>query len=115
MADYTQYLDIAREVEVPKDGIISRALHNDDVVRIVLFGFDKGQELSEHTASMPAIMHILEGTGQLNVGGDKMDAKPGTWVWMPANMPHTVVATSPLVMLLTMLKSGKQSQMGGGG
>jgi len=31
------------------DGILSRTLHNDDAVKVVLFAFSTGQELSEHT------------------------------------------------------------------
>jgi hypothetical protein len=34
-------------------------LHNDERVKAVLFGFAQGEELSEHTASMPAVLHLL--------------------------------------------------------
>jgi len=28
---------------------------------VVVFGFAQGEELSEHTASMPAVLHFLQG------------------------------------------------------
>lgn len=99
--------DIAAQVEVPQDGIISRALHNDDHTRIVLFGFDTGQELSEHTASMPAMVHILRGEGTLILGTESHEVAPGSWAHMPANLPHSIIARTPLVMLLTMNKAAK--------
>jgi quercetin dioxygenase-like cupin family protein len=34
-------------------------LYNDDRLKAVAFGFAQGEELSEHTASMPAILHFL--------------------------------------------------------
>ena len=40
--------------EPPEDGILSRTLFNDDRVKAVVFGFGKGEELSEHTASTAA-------------------------------------------------------------
>ena len=60
---YTYITDLAKQVDIPVDGILSRTLHEDEQVKVVLFGFGVGQELSEHTASMPAILHIVQGEG----------------------------------------------------
>lgn len=105
--DFKYIPKLLSEIEVPKDGIISRALYADDDTRAILFGFDAGQELSEHTASMPAIIHILEGEATLTFGGESHEASAGAWTYMSANLPHSVQAKTPVVMLLTMLKSAK--------
>jgi len=56
MADrYTYIPDLASQ-EIPADGILSRTVYQDDHVKAVVFAFAAGQELSEHTASMPAIL-----------------------------------------------------------
>ena len=91
-------------IEVPQDGTLSRTVYADERVKAVLFGFDTGQELSEHTASMPAIIHIVKGDARLTLGGDEHEAHAGTWVHMPAGLAHSVYATTPLIMLLLMLK-----------
>ena len=52
----TVIADLAAELEIPQDGTLSRVLYKDDNIRLVLFGFDTDQELTEHTASMPAIL-----------------------------------------------------------
>jgi len=102
--DYRYIANIAAEVTVPPDGILSRTLHNDDRLRVVLFAFSKGQQLTEHTASVPAVLHVLEGEAVLKLGPDTVEARPGTWVHMPANLPHGIDARTSLILLLSMLK-----------
>ena len=102
---YTLLSQLATAVELPTDGTLSRTLLNDDHVKVVLFAFSAGQELSEHTATMPAIMHFLEGEAHVTLGPDKIDAGPGTWVQMPALLPHSIATKTPVKMLLTLLKS----------
>jgi quercetin dioxygenase-like cupin family protein len=104
--NYRYRPNLIAEVTVPDDGILSRPLHNDEQVRVVLFGFSQGQELSEHTASMPAILHVLQGEARIGLGGDTYDATAGSWAYMPPNLPHSVVAKTPLILLLTLIKNG---------
>lgn len=101
---FTYFNDLATEVSPPDDGTLSRTLHNDDKTKVVLFGFAAGEELSEHTASMPAIIQIIKGEASLTIGGEAVSGKPGAWIHMPAKMPHSVKAQTPVVMLLTLLK-----------
>jgi quercetin dioxygenase-like cupin family protein len=88
----------------PDKGILSRTLDNDDRLKVVLFGFAGGEELSEHTASMPAVLHLLQGEADLTLGDDRHEAKSGTWVHMPAGLKHGIQAKTPVVMLLLLLK-----------
>lgn len=96
--------DLDAEASIPNQGITSRTLHKDDTVKVVLFGFDTGQELSEHTASVPATIHILSGDATVNIGGKVAEAGPGFWAWMPPNMRHSILAKKPTVMLLYMIQ-----------
>ena len=100
---YTCFSDLTLEAQVPSGGILSRTLHSEGGSKVVIFAFDSGQELSEHTAARPAIVHILSGQGRLRLGEDEKAASAGTWVYMPAGLVHAVRAESPLVMLLTLL------------
>lgn len=96
--------DIPAEVEIPANGALSRVMHSDDQVRVVAFAFDEGQELTEHTATVPAIVQVIRGRMRLTLGAEVTDAGPGAWAHMPANLPHSIFALEPSVMLLTMLK-----------
>jgi quercetin dioxygenase-like cupin family protein len=99
--------DLAETVTIPERGIVSHTVHSDAHVKIVMFGFDVGQELSEHNASMPAIIHILKGDAQITLGTESVKAGAGTWIHMPAGLPHSMQAETPLLMLLTLVKGGK--------
>jgi quercetin dioxygenase-like cupin family protein len=79
-------------------------LFNDDRLKAVLFGFAQGEELSEHTASMPAALHFLQGEAKLTLGDDTQEARPGTWVHMPKGLRHGIQAQTPVVMLLLLVK-----------
>jgi quercetin dioxygenase-like cupin family protein len=102
---YTLVPDLARQAEIPVDGTLSRTLLLDERLKVVLFSFSAGQELSEHTASMPAIMHFLAGDADVTLGGDAVAASAGTWIHMPAQLPHSIRTKTPVVMLLTLLKN----------
>jgi quercetin dioxygenase-like cupin family protein len=107
MNPYVYFPNLLESVpEIPPDSIVSRTLHADDEVKAVLFGFAQGQELSEHTASMPATLLILQGEAALTLGSDRLEAQPGTWVHMPPNMAHSLLAKTPVVMLLLLFRAG---------
>ena len=104
------YLDLSAQLpDIPTDSILSRTIYGDEQVKAVLFNFAAGQELSEHTAAVPAIIHILQGEAQLTLGDDTMEAGAGTWARMAAGLPHSLLARTPVTMLLLMLKTPKGS------
>jgi quercetin dioxygenase-like cupin family protein len=45
----------------------------------------------------------LRGEAELTLGGQPQAAGPGTWVRLPARMPHALVARTEVVMLLLLL------------
>lgn len=90
--------------EIQPDSILSRTIFSNDRLKVIMFGFAEGQELSEHTSSKQAILHFLEGEARLVLGKDEYDAGPGTWIRMDPNLPHSVFARSRVTMLLIMLE-----------
>lgn len=89
--------------DIPADSIVSRTFFTADGLKAILFGFAPGQELSEHTAAVPAVLHFLRGRARLTLGGKTGSASPGTWAYLPARLPHSVLAEEEIEMLLLML------------
>ncbi len=87
----------------PPESILSRTIYQDDKIKTILFGFHPGQELSEHTAAVPALLHFIQGEAQLILGEDKKTAQAGTWVRIPPRLPHSVQAKTKTLMLLYLL------------
>ncbi|GEM85683.1 cupin domain-containing protein [Meiothermus granaticius] len=96
---YRYILDLQQEATIQAKEVVSRLLHREGGVRTRIFAFDAGQELAAHSAAHPAILQVLSGQGRLTLG----EAKPGTWVHMPAGLVHAIRAESPLTLLLISL------------
>ncbi|MEV6613107.1 cupin domain-containing protein [Streptomyces sp. NPDC051051] len=108
----TVIADLAAELPVPEDGTLSRVLYRDDRLRVVGFAFAAGQELTEHTSALPVVVQVVRGRLDLTLGEERTKAGPGSWIHLPARLPHTVRATEPSVMLLTMLPAPQPSGPG---
>lgn len=106
MTEPATIVDLRAPVETPDDGIVSRAIYSDDDVRVVHFTFAPGQQLSDHTAPWPATLEVVEGEATITLADETVEAKAGTWIRMPAGMTHGVLAKTPLVLLLHLLKRG---------
>lgn len=105
MMQATIFGDLAAQVDIPADGTISRTIYQDAQVKAVLFGFAEGQELSEHTSSMAAVLHFVQGEAHVTLGAEVLEARANTWIHMPPRLPHSITAKTPLVMLVLLLKS----------
>jgi len=57
------------------------------------------------TASKPAIIQVLAGEGTFGLGADVHEVATGSWAHMAPNLPYTVSARTPMVLLLTMIKA----------
>ncbi len=104
---YRHIEDLNEAIDIPVNGILSKTILSDDIVKVVLFGMDQGQELSEHTASMPALLQIIKGEAEVRLAGDTHKAQAGFWTRMSAGLPHSVIARTPLIMQLVLLKRGQ--------
>lgn len=101
---FTIIEDPLKQQPIPDEGILTRQLYEDAAARVVLFTFSKGQRLSEHTASSPALLHFLSGEATLTLGRNSFEVRSGAWVRMDPGLPHAIVTRSPVVMLLVLLK-----------
>lgn len=103
--DATTFGDLAAQITITPDSTVSRTIYQDNQVKAILFGFAAGQELSEHTAAMAAVLHFVQGESRVTLGGQAMDAQANTWIHMPPGLPHSITAKTPVVMLLLLLKT----------
>jgi quercetin dioxygenase-like cupin family protein len=101
--------DLLAEARMPEKGILSQTLYTDEQVKVVLFHFAEGNELSAHTAPMPATLHFLQGRGRLTLGTETMTVGAGSFAHMTPNLPHAIVAEEPLIMILVMVKGLREA------
>ena len=97
--------DLGSLVAVQEDATVSRTVLTADGARIVLFAFDAGQVLTEHTAAMPVLLQVLSGRLRVTGDGDTVDLVPGGVIHLDTRVPHTVVAVEPSRLALIMRDS----------
>jgi quercetin dioxygenase-like cupin family protein len=101
----TQVLTLKESISIQAGSVVSREIIKNDGGTITLFAFDKGQGLSEHKTPYEAVAQIIEGRAQITVGGELYEVVEGQAILMPANIPHSLNASEPFKMILTMLKA----------
>jgi quercetin dioxygenase-like cupin family protein len=97
--------DLEAMVDVAEQGIVSKSVIENEHHKIIHFTLAAGQELSEHTASVPAVIQVLRGQVTVSLGGEQHEARPGMLYYMPAELKHAVVARGDIVFLLTMFRT----------
>lgn len=102
-ASFELFADLAAEATVPARGIHSQTLSDVDGVELVLFAMAPGERLSEHTSARPAIVHVLVGTGSVELDGKRHALTAGLWFRMRAGIRHAIVAESGVVFALYLL------------
>ncbi|OGS20531.1 MAG: cupin [Elusimicrobia bacterium RIFOXYA2_FULL_39_19] len=106
--DFTgKVFDTEKLVQYQKNSIVSQTLINKKEGTVTLFAFDKGQGLSEHTASFDAMLYLLDGTAGITIEKKSFTLKKGQMIILPANKPHSVSAVKKFKMALIMIKESK--------
>lgn len=90
-------------IEIQTESIVSRTFHRGDCIKAVMFGFDIGQELTEHTSSSEIIVQIISGEATVTFEDESHDLGAGGWLHLAARTKHGVYAKTPLKLLLLML------------
>jgi len=89
-------------VEYQTGQVVSKTLVQNAAVGVTLFAFDKGEEISTHTAGGDALVTVLDGIGRFTVGGDEFFLNAGESLVMPKGIPHAVFGEERFKMQLTV-------------
>jgi quercetin dioxygenase-like cupin family protein len=100
----TGILHLVEATQFSDAGIVSRALHDQDGVRVTLFAFAAGQQLTEHASPARALVQVLTGACEFTLAGKKTPLRAGDLLHMPPGLLHGVVATEAFSMLLTLVR-----------
>lgn len=95
----------AGSVDYAPGAIVSKTVLKKQTGNISLFAFDRGEALSEHTAPFDALIDVVDGRGEITIGGKPFIVSAGESIIMPAGIPHSVKAVERFKMVLTMIKS----------
>lgn len=102
---FTVLENLLDEVEIPENGTLSRVVYNADDLRVVLFAFDTGEQLTDHAATVPAVVQVIRGRLEMTLADQTVKIGPDSWVHMDAHLIHALVALEPSVVILTLQRS----------
>jgi len=98
--------DLFKMAKFSKDGVLSNVLVKGNVSNHTLMCLAKGTDISQHTSTREGALTILKGKGTFVLNGKKIKMKPGVFIFMPKNAPHSLTADENLAFLLSL--SGKE-------
>ena len=102
--DTSKIFSMDGSIEYTSGGVISKQIIKSKSGNVTLFSFDKGQGLTEHSASYDALAQVIDGEVVIKIGGNPHHLKKGDSIIMPANVPHALDAVEAFKMILTMIK-----------
>jgi len=97
--------NIENLIEYQENSVVSREIIRKETGTVTIFAFDKGEGLSEHTAPFDAMVHVVDGTAEIIISGNKNVVEEGELIIMPGNVPHALNAVERFKMVLTMIRS----------
>jgi quercetin dioxygenase-like cupin family protein len=98
-------IDPPSEMAIQPGAVVSKVVHRGDGTNVTVFGFDAGQELTEHQAARAAVDQVLSGRLRFTVDDEEFELPPGSWLHMTPGTHHSLVAAEPTIMLLTLIRS----------
>ncbi len=96
--------DLESMIQFAGGGIVSKSIVESERLGFMLFCMEAGQQMSEHTASVPAAIYVVRGAASVRLGDETHQARAGSFFYMPAQLPHAMVAEEDLVFLLVMAR-----------
>ncbi|MEX0320834.1 MAG: cupin domain-containing protein [Puniceicoccaceae bacterium] len=101
----SEKLKLVDRIAYQENAIVSSEIVKNPSGRIVVFAFDEGEELSEHTAPFEAFVTIIDGAATISIAGEQHELETGESILMPANIPHAVKANGRFKMVLNMIRA----------
>jgi quercetin dioxygenase-like cupin family protein len=103
MAEFTYVESAAEMAEFATGRVKPVSVLKATGANVVIFAFEPGTELREHTAQYPALVQALEGRLTVRLEGAELMLSPGDLLHIEPHVPHSVEAAERAKLQLTVL------------
>ena len=100
-------LGLNEALPISDEATTSRVVVNNEILRTVIFTFDTGQLLTEHTSPRAVIVTLLEGEMDFSIGERTERMSAGDVIYLAPGERHALTAVSPCRMQLVMVDVDK--------
>ena len=94
---------LLQQLPVAPEATTSRVVVNNQQLRVVVFAFDTGELLTEHTSPRAVVCQLLDGALRFKVGDAEHRLAPGDVVYLAPGERHALVADAPSHLSLVMV------------
>jgi len=108
---YFKNIEVAKALALKEDvlyvdkQVVSKTIVQTGNVNISIFSFDKGEQISAHSAPGDALVYVTEGEVTVSIGENEPSVvKEGEMILMPTNVPHGLVANEKFKMMIIIVK-----------
>jgi quercetin dioxygenase-like cupin family protein len=101
----TILFDLRTLAQFRPEGPHVQILSDIDTAQLVLFTFKAGQQLKEHRTTSQLLVQALRGRVAFTTPDNTVKLQAGMVLQVESNVPHSVLAQTDAVMLLTMTPS----------
>lgn len=103
LVEKSKVFSLKDEIEYKENGIETRVVNFSNGTTVTLIAFDKGQEITTHTAKGDAFVTCLEGEGEIKINDTSYVLNSGESIIIPALEPHSVKALEKYKMVLVVM------------
>ena len=100
---FTAIGNVVGMVPVEADRVKAVSVLKATGANVVVFAFDAGVELREHTAQQPVLLQVLDGAVTVHLDGQVIPLGPGSLLHIEPHVAHSVTAAEPAHLQLTVL------------
>lgn len=100
---FTAIDDVRPMAPLKPGGVMPVSVLKSTGANVVVFAFDAGSVLREHTATYPALLQVLEGEVVVALDGLEVPLQPGGILHIEPHVPHSVHAAEQARLQLTVL------------
>lgn len=100
MENDVQALVLAEMISYDSKKVMSKKVHDDDHVTVLLMALDHAQSIPSHQTPVDVFLLAIEGEAILTIGDKTYDLKPGVQVTLPKEFPHAIEAKTDFKMML---------------
>lgn len=94
---------LVQSIPVTPSSTTSRVVVDNPAVRVVVFAFDEGELLTEHSSPRAVVVQLIDGAIRFTVGGSEHPMAPGDVIYLAPGERHSLVADAPSHLSLVMV------------
>ena len=97
------------EVECMKNahGVDARSLYNKDTAMVTVITLKPGEALKQHKTPVDVVFYVLEGTGIVEVGDEKLEVTENVLIESPKDIMHCWYNESDKPLRFMVIKAPK--------